>query len=46
MEEDSVENLENLQQMDSMSISESDNRNNEPEIDEDGFEMVKSRRKK
>ena len=46
MEEDSVENLENLQQMDSMSINESDNRNNEPEIDEDGFEMVKSRRKK
>ena len=46
MEEDRDETLENLQKMDSMNISESDERNKEPEIDEDGFEMVKHRKKK
>ena len=37
---------EHFEKMDNLSLCESDGRNNEKEMDEDGFEMVKPRKKK
>ena len=37
---------EHFEKMDNLSLCESDGRNNAPEMDEDGFEMVKPRKKK
>ena len=35
---------EHFEKMDNLSLCESDGRNNAPEMDEDGFEMVKPRK--